>query len=256
MGVGEIQNVDVVPDAGAVRRLVVRPVDFDRLLLTQRDFEHIGNKMRFDPVVLAEFLRSAGRVEIPQSGEAESVDLVIPPQDLLEHQLRLTVGIDRALRQRFIDRHALGNAERGAGGGKDEALHTIFHHGIEQVHAVGHVVAEILRRIGHRLADQRIGRKMHHGIRSEFLHGQTHRDTIGKIGLVKCGPRIHGRAMTFGQVVEDGDFMPPIEHFLDTNAPDVPRASRDQNLHGHRIPERTPAINKRSRSAEMRYPAR
>jgi hypothetical protein len=39
--------------------------------------------------------------------------------------------------------------------------------------------------------------------------------------------------VAFGQVVENGNLMPAIQHFLDTNAADVTRTSRDQNFHGH-----------------------
>jgi hypothetical protein len=42
------------------------------------------------------------------------VNLVVPAQDSLEHQLRLAVRIDRPLRERLVDRQAIGRTECGA----------------------------------------------------------------------------------------------------------------------------------------------
>ena len=50
----KIDNVDVIANAGAVRRLIIGAVNFHVRLLAERDFEHIRNQMRFDPMVLAE----------------------------------------------------------------------------------------------------------------------------------------------------------------------------------------------------------
>jgi len=161
MGLGEIDNMDVVPDTAAVWRRVIRPVDLNRLFLGQGDLEHIRDEMRLDPVILSEGLARAGCIEIPQGHEGDAVEFAIPAEHLLEHELRLAVGIDRFLRKCLVDRHRLRNAEGGAGRGEDEALHPFGHHGLEQIHAVRHIVAEVLPGIGHRLTHQSIRGKMH-----------------------------------------------------------------------------------------------
>ena len=43
--------------------------------------------------------------------------------------------------------------------------------------------------------------------------------------------RVHGRAVAFGKIIEDGDAMPGVEQFLDTDRPDVTRATGDQDVH-------------------------
>ena len=249
MRVSQIKDMDVVPDACAVRRLVIGAVNFHRLFLSERHLQNVRDEVRLDPVVLAELFRGARRVEIAQGGEAQPVDLVIPAQDLLEHQLRLPVGIDRTLREGLVDRHALGNAEGRAGRAEDEPLHPVFHHGVEEIDPVRHVVAEIFRRIGHRLADQRVGREMHHRVGREFLDRQSHRHPVRQVGLVKRGPRIHRRAVPFGQVVQHRDPVSAVEHFLHADASDVARAAGDQNFHGQLIPEPPEPIKQLCRPA-------
>ena len=62
----EIDNVDVVANAGAVRRLIIGAVNFQVRFLTERDFEHVWNQMGLDPMIFAKIPRCTGRVEITQ----------------------------------------------------------------------------------------------------------------------------------------------------------------------------------------------
>ena len=57
MGLGEIDDVDVVADAAAVGRRVVGAVDLDRLLLAEGDLEDIRDQVGLDAVVFAEIRR-------------------------------------------------------------------------------------------------------------------------------------------------------------------------------------------------------
>ena len=54
VSVGQIDNVDVIANAGAVGRFVIRPENFEMRFLSQRDLEHIWNQMRFEAVIFAE----------------------------------------------------------------------------------------------------------------------------------------------------------------------------------------------------------
>ena len=78
--------MDVVPDAGAVLRIVIRAVDFYVRFLAERDLQDIGNQMGFDAVLFAELFRGAGCVEITQRDKSQAVDLDVPMQDFLESQ--------------------------------------------------------------------------------------------------------------------------------------------------------------------------
>src|SRR4029434_2956549 len=95
----EIDDVDVIADARAVRRLIVGAVNLDVFLLAKRDLEDVGDEVRLNAMIFAETLGGAGGVEVTERDEFEAVNLVVPAQDFLEHQLRLAVRIDRPLRE-------------------------------------------------------------------------------------------------------------------------------------------------------------
>ena len=62
----KIDNVDVVADTCAVGRLIIGSVNFDVRALTKRDLQHIRNQVCFGPMIFAEVLRGAGRIEVTQ----------------------------------------------------------------------------------------------------------------------------------------------------------------------------------------------
>ena len=115
MGLGQIDDVNVVADATAIGGGVVGSVDLHGLLPAQCHHENIGNEMGLDPVILAELSGGSGGVEVAERHEGDAVQFSVPAEDLLEHQLRLPVGIDRFLEEGLVDRHRLGNAECRAG---------------------------------------------------------------------------------------------------------------------------------------------
>src|SRR5205085_8633956 len=99
MRAGEIQDVDVVADASAVRRIVIRAVNFHVRVFSERDLQHVRDEVSLNAMFFAEIFRGARGVEITQRDEAELVNLVVPAQDFFESQLRFTVRIDRTLRR-------------------------------------------------------------------------------------------------------------------------------------------------------------
>ena len=51
------------------------------------------------------------------------------------------------------------------GGGEDKAVHVVIQHGSQQVQAVGHIVTHVLEGLLHRFAHQRVGGKVHDGVK-------------------------------------------------------------------------------------------
>ena len=105
--------------------------------------------MRLEPVIFAEIPRGARRVEITQRNELQTMNLIVPAQDFFKGELRFAVRIDRACRRSFVDWQPLGHPENRAGRGKNDSLYSRCHHGIQQVQAVGNVVAKIFGWIAH-----------------------------------------------------------------------------------------------------------
>ena len=87
MGLGEVKNVDVVTDAGAVGRGIIHAKNGARFPLAENDFQEIGNEMGFDPVVFAKPGGGSAGIKIPKSDIIEPVNLVIPPEHVLENEL-------------------------------------------------------------------------------------------------------------------------------------------------------------------------
>src|SRR6267143_3551346 len=97
VGIGDIEHVDVIADAGSVRRGIVRAEDIDLGQSTAGGIENPRNEMSFHAMMLAAFLGGSGSVEIAEAHVFESgVDLVIR-QNLFEHKLGFTIGIDGRL---------------------------------------------------------------------------------------------------------------------------------------------------------------
>ena len=115
VGLGKVENMNVVADAGAVRRGVIGAENIHRLALAEGDFKDVRDEVRFDAVVFAELFGGSRRVKIALGDKGELMNLAIPAEDRFEHEFGLAVGIDRTLRQRLVDRHALGDSKGRAG---------------------------------------------------------------------------------------------------------------------------------------------
>jgi hypothetical protein len=72
---------------------------------------------------------------------------------------------------------------------------------------------------------------MHHGIRPMSGKGRLDLLTIRKFAFNEMRSGINGAPMAFTQVVENGNFMPPIQQELGANAPDIARAANDKDFH-------------------------
>src|SRR6266850_2063852 len=78
VGIGDIEHVDVVADAGAVRCGVVRAEDIDMRQPTAGGIENPGNEMSLHAMMLAAFLGGSGSVEIAEAHVFEPcVNLVL-----------------------------------------------------------------------------------------------------------------------------------------------------------------------------------
>src|SRR6266851_6735829 len=87
VGIGDIEYVDVIADAGSVRCGVVRAEDIDMGQSTASGVENPRNEMSLHAMMLAAFLGGSGSVEVAEGHVLEpGVDLVIR-QNLFEYEL-------------------------------------------------------------------------------------------------------------------------------------------------------------------------
>src|SRR6267143_2177803 len=139
VGIGDIEHVDVVADAGAVRCGVVRAEDIDMRQPTAGGIENPGNEMSLHAMMLAAFLGGSGSVEIAEAQVFEPCVKRVIGQNLSEYELRFSVGVDGRLPVVFGNGNDFGFAVGGGSGRKNEFLNAVTRDGIEQVHTTGHV---------------------------------------------------------------------------------------------------------------------
>jgi len=226
----EVQNVDVVAYARAIGRGVIGAKNVHRFALAEGDLEDVWDEVGLDAVILSKCLGCPSGVEVTEGREGEFVNLVIPLEDGLKHEFGLTVRIDGFLRERLVQWHAVGNAKGRAGRGKNEFFNPEVDDHVQEVDARADVVAEILGGIGHRLADQSIGREVHHGIGLDLFENVPQDRAVRKIALIEIRTWIDGFGVTFGEIVEDRNLKTLVDHLLDTNAADVACSTRDNNF--------------------------
>src|SRR5215471_981067 len=94
----DINNVNVVAQASAVRSLVIVTVDAEMASLSGGGLKQEGNNMRFGIVSFSQISRSPGSIEIAQGNHAPAVSARVPVEGAFEHQLGLTVRVDRVFR--------------------------------------------------------------------------------------------------------------------------------------------------------------
>ena len=159
VGVGQIQHVDVVADAGAVGGGVVGAEHLDRRCPPGRRLHHQRDQVRGVARVLADapVQHRAGGVEVAQGHPLQPERLVEPGQHALDLQLALAVGVLGAQRRRLHHRQHLGVAVDRRRRGEHELLHPLLAHGLEQLQRAEHVVVEVLARVAHRFACGLVG---------------------------------------------------------------------------------------------------
>ena len=130
MRLGEIDDVDVVADGGAVGGGIVSAVDVDGTVLGG-GLEDERDQVGLGIVALAVALGGTGGVEVAQRGAGEASGGGGPAEHALEEELGLAVGVGGLRGGVFGDRQVFGIAVDGGGGAEDEALDSGGDHGVE-----------------------------------------------------------------------------------------------------------------------------
>ncbi len=130
MGIGDIENVDVIADTGAIGRGIVRAEDFDLWNEAEGGVENFRNEMGLDAMVLAAFGRGPGGVEIAESGVVEAGVGAIVGEDFFEAKFGFAVGIDGVFGVIFGDGNGMGLAVGSGGGGENKLFYSVASHGV------------------------------------------------------------------------------------------------------------------------------
>ena len=105
MGVGEICDVDIVPDGGAIGRRIVG-AEYSEITDMPLDGHHRSrDQMRLRIAQLADFpfgIRATG-IEISERHDAQTIGAREIAEDTLDHALRGAVGVHGLLRRVFAN---------------------------------------------------------------------------------------------------------------------------------------------------------
>src|SRR6185312_4775991 len=152
VGAGEVFDVDVVADAGAVGSRIVVAIDVDAGAAAEGDVENDGDQVRLGFVGFAVSIDRARDVEVAERSVTQAVDAVEPGQHLLDEELGLAIRIGRGKPRGFEDRRGFGLAIDGSGRAEDKVLRATGYKGFEQRERRRGVGAEVEAGVFHRLA--------------------------------------------------------------------------------------------------------
>ena len=234
MGVDEVLHVDVVPDAGAVRRGVVGTEELQAVPPALRHRQDERDEVGLRPVILADGAVRPGprHVEVPQGAVFQAIGPVAPLEHFFHDELALAVGVGGHLRVVLLNGSAHRLTEGGRRGGKDQIGHLVGHHGADKCQPGGDVVAEIFVWDGHGLPHQRIGGEM-----DDRLHIFPGKDPVeemlvGHVADVEP-PALHRLTVALGQVVHHHHVRAPVQQGGHAVGPDITGAAGHKNCHGN-----------------------
>ena len=150
-------------------------------------------------------------------------------QRALEGELRLSVRVGRRGRSGFLDRLPGRLAVDCRRRREHQPADAPPSHGFQQEKAGDDVVAVVLRRFSHRLANERIRRHVDDSL--DTVERRPQRGRVQEIGLDELRLRVHGVAVTLVKAVVHDRRVAGRQQLLDDAASDVPGAAGDQNTH-------------------------
>jgi len=117
MGLGQVQHVDIVADAGAVGRGVVRAEDQDLGCPTSGRVHHQRDEVLHAAWILAiaGIERSTRSIEVAQRHRTQAVAGIKPAQHPLDQELALAVGVLGPQGRVLTHRQGLGRAVHRGG---------------------------------------------------------------------------------------------------------------------------------------------
>ena len=192
MAAGQVHDMDVVADAGAVGGGVVIAEDMDLFQLAHSHLGDVGHEVVGDAVgVLADEagLVGADGVEVAQQSHVQGgVSLADIGEDALGHGLGGAVGVGGGTHGEILgDRHTGGVAVDGGGGAEHEVVAVVPAHHIQDDQRAVEVIVVVFDGLGHALADGLIGCELDDrrdvGTLGEDL---LHILVFGHIGLIEA----------------------------------------------------------------------
>jgi len=207
VGIGDIEDVDVVADAGAVGRGVVRAEDFDVGNNALSGIENFRNEMGFDAMMFAAIGGGAGGVEIAESGVLEASVGTVVRENFFEAEFGFAVGVDGIFGMIFGDGDGVRFAVGGSGGRENEFFYAVASYGVEKIDACGDVGGVERAGFADGLGDQSFACEMHDCVNGVLAEHFFDLGSDAKIGFVEGRFGRDGGGVALLKIVESDDLV-------------------------------------------------
>jgi hypothetical protein len=230
--IGNVEDVDVIADAGAVGRGIVRAENFELRKETEGGVENLGDEVGFHAVGFAAFGGSASGIEIAESGIVEAGIGAIVGEDFFEAKFGLAIGIDGVFGVIFGDGDGVRLAISGGGRREDEFFHPVASYGVEKIDASGDVGGVESAGFADGFGDQSLSGEMHDGV--DLVSGKDCFDfgADPEVGPAEDGLGRHGGGVAFLKIIQGDDLVAAGEEDLRADAADVACCSGNENIQG------------------------
>src|ERR1017187_944617 len=249
MGVGQIGDMDVIADAGAVGGGIVVAIDADRLAASEGYIEDERNEVGFRFVGFAAgdaagAFRSTRDVEVAERGVAQAVDSIEPLEHVLDEKLGFPIIVGGAEARIFLDRDRLRLAINGGRGRKDQAAWTMGQNRLKEGKGGGGVVTKKELGMKHGLACLDEGGEVENGVEGIVLGSGIDEkffncSAIGQVSLDELDAHRNLIALCVAQIIEYNGFVTLRGQQSSDGATDISRTSGNQDLHKKTVLPRT-----------------
>jgi hypothetical protein len=232
VGIGNVQDVDVVANAGAVGSGVVGAENIEIRNEAEGGFKNIGDEVSLDAVGFAALCGGASGVEIAERGVVETGICAIIGEDFFETEFRFAVGIDGIFGMVFGDRNGVRFAIGGGSGREDEFFDAVASDGVEEVDAGGDVSSVEGAGLADGLGDEGFTGEMHDSV--DLVFGKDFFDLCSnaEIGTAEGRFGRDGGGVALLKIIESDYLVAASEENLRADAADVPCCSGDKNVQG------------------------
>ena len=242
VALGQVHDMDVVPDAGAVGGGIVVAEDHQLLAdaaggLGDEGHEVVGNAVGR----LADAARGMGAhgVEVPEEHRGPGgIGLGVVPNDLLTHELGPAVRVGAAHAPGLVEGHGVLRAVDRGGGGEDDLLHVVLPHDFQQGYGGQQVVLIVAEGLLHALAHGLEAREMDGAADVMLLKDFVESRLIPHVDAIEGHflPRqllhpLQGFGGAVAEVVHGHHVVAQLQQSEAGVGPDVPGAAGDQYLH-------------------------
>ena len=229
---GQVHNMDIVPNTGAVRSGIVGAEDGNALPLALSRLEHQRDQMGFGGMVLTDesARRGARGIEVPQGYIFQAIGGMAPVHQPLHRQFGLPVGVGGGLGAVLHNGSDLWLPIDCRRAGKDDLLHIMALHGPQQCHGGTEVVFIVEQRVLHALPHLAGCRKVQHRLNGMLRKDLVHKRRIGNIPHIEgCIP--YRSPVAPGEVIHNNAVKPGLTQSLQTVAAHISGAAAYQNCH-------------------------